>query len=344
MRIYFEVKTQFSNLGDALINSCLIKMLSQKGELCICIDGVPKKFINKLDIPSSAIIFNNKKLFYIDMYVNKQKKIMFMNPGDESGELSLSQFIKKCLGLLKYVAIKFSGTDLVRIGVSYNNLGKLRTRYLKLLSKIIRLHYVRDTISLNELKDKGVYINGLIPDLAFLLEFQPKNNIPTKYALVSIRKYENVSFSDVNEYLKNIIQKDTWDWSFQVEADENYIKNLISINSDKIEVKDLTFSISNARNFYSEYEYVITNRLHVLLLAVSVGCKTIALLQKEKNKKIEGILNDLGLDNLVCFIEDVDKKILPQYDEYSEALKSSYIKMNNVVTDGINKISKELTE
>jgi len=338
MQIYFEIKTQFSNLGDALINSCLIKLLSKQGELNVCIDGVPSIFAKKLNIPNNVTIFKSKKEFYLNMFSEKGKKVMFMNPGGEVGELSLSQFLKKLLGLSRYIAVKLAGVSLIRIGVSYNNLGKLHILYLKILSKLITQHLVRDKISFNELKNNGISINGVIPDLAFFLKYDKTDYNPTEHVLVSLRKYENISCTDVYNYLLNFIQKDTWDWSFQVESDKRYIENLINESNEKeTKINDLTSSIIDAKKFYSNYKFVVTNRLHVLLLAASVGCKVIALLEKDKNLKIEGILKDIELNSLVYFIDDKQQKLLCEYNDY-DLLSDSFIKMNETLVNSINNI------
>jgi len=340
MRIYFEIKTQFTNLGDALINSCLINTLNKKGNLCVCTANVPEMFIKKLNLPNDIIVFNNKKQFYMDMFKTKEKKYIFLNPGGEAGELSISHFIKKLLGLSRFLLIKSFGVSIIRIGVSYNNLGKFHTFYLGLFSKLITKHYVRDKISFNELKNKNIKVDGIVPDLAFLLEYKDSNYSPNKKVLVSIREYKNIGKDKVYEYLKNLIQEDSWDWSYQVDSDKNYIEDVLFYSNNKQKVKDLTLSITETKKFYSQYEYIITNRLHVLLLSASVGCKTIALLGKNENKKIEGILQDLKLNNLVYFMDE--EKALSKTDINNKSISSIYKQMNKQIIDSIDRILFEV--
>jgi polysaccharide pyruvyl transferase WcaK-like protein len=55
---------------------------------------------------------------------------------------------------------------------------------------------------------------------------------------------------------------------------------------------------------YANVDYVFSNRLHVLLLALRAGVTPIALVRRGSNAKIRGLFSDMGLASH-CF--DVDE-------------------------------------
>ena len=54
-------------------------------------------------------------------------------------------------------------------------------------------------------------------------------------------------------------------------------------------------SIESARDIYGQYDIVYSNRLHVLLLAMSAGAYAVPVLSAGQSQKIRGVFEDLGL-------------------------------------------------
>ncbi|AHK17387.1 polysaccharide pyruvyl transferase family protein [Thalassolituus oleivorans] len=337
-KIFFQVKTQYHNLGDALINQELVNLLVKQGDLSICIAGVPQSFRDKIDL-SGGRTYNSFLIFLfvmISTVIFKRCEVqLFMNPGGEGGELGFKGYAKKLIGLAYYKIISLMNVKIVRIGVSYGTMDSWYIRYLRSLSKIIKHHYVRDSYSYRLLEKYSIDVTGILPDLAFNKEnITVKNRIGyeslASSIVISIRPTEILETEKLVELLKKMTNGFEVVIAFQVETDRNFSQLLAKkMNCKFIDVSD---SFESAGDLYSKTKYVISNRLHVLLLAASVGSIPIALTNIRENRKVIALFEDMGwaefLVDMGTDALDVENLYLPElvaecYERQTKKLRGS---------------------
>ncbi|MCA1931501.1 hypothetical protein, partial [Rheinheimera sp.] len=124
--IFYRVKTQFDNLGDAIINRMLIEALSKHAdEIKIDASLAPLDFKEQLGINKKNGI--NPSFFYIKMIfkcLKGENIYYFLNPGGERGGISNSLYLKKMLNNIVLSMLSFIGIKLCVYGVSYESLCK----------------------------------------------------------------------------------------------------------------------------------------------------------------------------------------------------------------------------
>lgn len=80
------------------------------------------------------------------------------------------------------------------------------------------------------------------------------------------------------------------DFSYQTRLCEEWIGQ-----GNRSSILRLDDSIEIARQAYRGYDIVYSNRLHVLLLAMSAGVMAVPILAPGQSQKIRGVFEDLGL-------------------------------------------------
>lgn len=213
---------------------------------------------------------------------------------------------------------------------------------------------VRDTPSFEFIKQ---HHNNVVftPDMACLLPTQvpkakgsktiisfrentPDNNYSSDYSKKTI-----VALTKVLSILNTSSQQ--IDFYSQVEEDDEYNKelsgkitnqtNILKINKHK---KELYY-----QELFNDCNYVISNRLHVLLPAMIEGVLAIALLSRS-HKKIIDLLTTYGLDKTIVYIDaeiNIETKIQEILRERDAILLDQYEKLkklNNQLKDHIEQL------
>ncbi|MEY8198628.1 MAG: polysaccharide pyruvyl transferase family protein [Colwellia sp.] len=297
---YFKIKTQFDNVGDALINRELIKLCASMGGVVVDISSCPSSFQNWLGLNKIKNVISIFSAFsfwcriVIDL-LKKNEVYFFINPGGYIGEISrLKAYVRitKCLWL---GFLRFCGVKICLVGVSYEKLGANNLLSIKARAKILYFHGVRDSISEVLCSTEGIKTHR-IEDLAFGCDYIPKINTDNSSVLVSMRQDDDIDII-VNSLFTNLnIEYQDIFLSSQVKRDmatQEDIKNKLSVDVSDLGMVD---GVDSALERYSNVKYVISNRLHVLLLAWFAGAIPIALIASNKNQKIRGIFSDLEMN------------------------------------------------
>jgi polysaccharide pyruvyl transferase WcaK-like protein len=329
-KIFFSIKTQFGNLGDALINRLLIREALKYGDVIIDGSRCPKSFIDTLGISESFELVgndNNKiinsylQLFYFVVFnrINNEDVYFFLNPGGLGQSLSLKSKISTYINNVLLHFYKLIGVKVCQVGVSFDKMNRTELLLQKMRSNALHKLYVRDNGSHKYLSENNFKLSGVYPDLAFYLcddEFLNYNNENNNSVCFSFRVDENnldlhnlqLFLDEANSYFDdsycfiflsqvdrdNIFMKDIHKW-----FSENYLRNSeMFICSDNIDINS---------DVYKKCKYIFSNRLHVLLLGASNGACPVAVISKGYNKKIENLFLDIDLDaSLLYFGEDFD--------------------------------------
>lgn len=314
-RLFFRVKTQFDNLGDALINRELIRLCVRQGTMIVCMDAVPDRFGRWLALEKiPGLVIEDRVGSFLVRFLwcsvgamlRRMSVWYVLNPGGYLGEISTVAFIGRILKAMVLSFFRLMGVRTLLVGASYEDLGKKNLASLRFLSKSIAVHAVRDTGSFAYCKDNGVRVGLVLPDLAFNIELSNQTTASRRQVcLVSLR--ETVS-DDFQSSLTNMLREaylqkrfGNVELAYQVERDRVVLERFcITLIRGGLPVADeivvLMEGIEENLRIYSDVEYVVSNRLHVLLLAYAAGAVPIAVVDAGSNEKIRALYRDLGID------------------------------------------------
>lgn len=322
-----RVKTQFDNLGDALINRELLKICADRGSVTVCIDAVPDGFLGWLrlgSIPGLRVV-DSKWAFYghffaaiVQSFFLRRKVFFVQNPGGYIGEISAKILFSRKLKSWFLIALRALGVNSVLIGASYEGLGKNNLIGVRQLSKVLTVHAVRDNDSRVYCEKNGIRVSGVLPDLAFNLDSNFSLMKRERKCIVSVRDAKDSDYSNaLVAMLLNAYRSGGFDrvvLVYQVRRDSQFMEKFqielvaAGIPTDNA-IVPLVGGIEENLAFYSSAEFVVSNRLHVLLLAWRAGAQPVAVIKGGENKKIVGIYEDAGL-GLYCLRSDSGPDVL----------------------------------
>lgn len=310
-KTFFSIKTQFENVGDALINREMIRLAAENSEVKLDLSRCDQEFSKQLlqSAPNNVSIIKGGFLGLAKLVILNRIKghdcYYFLSPGGYFGELSRSELLKKAINLLALLAFFMLGVKICHIGVSYERIGARNVRYLKIRSSLIHSHLTRDIASYELAKSLNIKVDGTIPDLAFNIFTEAHTRIERSDSIVfSFRADQDPDQLESSlRLLDQINAKYSEDIDFifyaQVERDQATTESLFKHAQQNYARKSTTMTISGdidrSLDFLRRSKLAISNRLHVLLMAASTGVEINAATYKNFNQKLSGLLSDLGI-------------------------------------------------
>ena len=123
----------------------------------------------------------------------------FLSPGGYFGELSTIGMLSQLINNAIIIFLNLLGVKVVLVGVSYERLGPKYSKIMRIRSKFLHKHFVRDKQSYDYLCSLKVHCSGIMPDLAFNLK-------PLSYPVVHSKNSILFSFrSDQFEFQKPLV-------------------------------------------------------------------------------------------------------------------------------------------
>ena len=313
-KTYMNIKTQFDNVGDALIIRELLKLVSKRSETIVDASRCPVEFIEtitdgqdiELKIVSNGFLF---LLFRMAADIFKGHSVYyFLIPGALFGEKTLRAYLTSLLTCLIMFGMKLSGVRICQIGISYDHLGPKHLSILQTRNRMLFKSMVRDPISYAYASQLGIRVDGILPDLAFNLS-AVKDPLKNRDAIAfSFRadKYAGADETLMNAVLKivELIPSEVRIiLVLQVKRDRPYmwlLKSKIEKSTNRgLEFVEHFADIEKCRAVYTGCTHIFSNRLHGLLLALSVGAKPIAVINPKLDEKIIGVYQYMGKPALV---------------------------------------------
>lgn len=298
-KIYFFSHNKTHNLGDELINDLLEDNLNSFGKTHRKKKGRFASASLVLQAIASALrscVFGNDRVYF------------FLPPGHTFSKgffLTLKQAAQLATaGVLCLLRVR-----VVKMSFSVGPFNKLDAFLEKNLGKLCHFYGPRDKRSLDLSHHIGIKSAKICEDLAWLLNFTPKST-PPDCLILSFRKstysgdqdYGNTRAFQQNllEAVKALTQDTTLKiiLSCQVEEDLEYmieIGNFLNQNEIECLVLPSKLSVNSALELYATAAYVVSNRLHVLLMAMSQDALAIPLINIRKHRKISGLFEDAHL-------------------------------------------------
>lgn len=301
---FLRIKTQFGNLGDALINRELIRLLASHGDLVINLGMAPPRFKAWIEdgIPPNATRTGAVGYWLRLLWALIRRPFVpsegwaVLNPGGFVGEVGRAAMIGKLFGAYRLRALRRLGCKTMLVGVSYERLGLRLLKSLRAQANALDFHAPRDSQTAAFCDESRIAYSKVLPDLAFALPTHFCRTQPSRKALASFRRQTGL---DPVGLLGDLIPAGyDLDFAWQVASDAPYQRRLcedwIGLGN-RASIHRLDESIESARDVYGQYDIVYSNRLHVLLLAMSAGAYAVPVLSAGQSQKIRGVFADLGL-------------------------------------------------
>jgi polysaccharide pyruvyl transferase WcaK-like protein len=343
---FFSIKTQFENVGDALINREMIELAAKNSQVYVDLSRCPESFKNTLNLTSNNInlVSGSFALFHkmIMKSFNNNQAFYFLSPGGYLGEIEGKEFISKYInaGILFFLTKVFK-VKICHIGVSYERIGSKFIKLLSRRSKLLHKHLLRDEISKSYADKNKIQNNGTMPDLAFNIFInEPNKVVNSKKICFSFRtdQYKD-QFNDVKNFIINLSKKLPTDTKFkffaQVERDVSNMQALTDIVNSfpdlNASFESSVRSLQECYSFYDDCDLIISNRLHVLLMGGSRAGRILPCVYGDHNMKIRGIMDSLGLtenvqdlseiidfNSLISLIDDTNTLNVQGHNKYTE--------------------------
>lgn len=307
--VFFSLKTQFENAGDALINRELIRLCARHAQIFLDISRCPEDFAKSLDIRryvpdlrelGSAALF--LKIF--SGRLRRREIYYFVSPGGYVGEKSGAEAIKLLMNTCLLGFMYLIGVKICHVGVSYERIGKLHARTLAFRSRIMHKVLVRDESSSKYAEGLGITVHGIAPDLAFGSAEYRVPTTGTGLAMsfrVDQAQSQRLNFAEIVRKLdKTLPPSVEFRLVAQVERDIPFIKELgeiLASNPNRRVTVLTTFdSVDSSMDAYRGCQYVLSNRLHALLFGMISGCHPVPVVDPNVNAKVIGLFSSIGIE------------------------------------------------
>nr|WP_010133608.1 polysaccharide pyruvyl transferase family protein [Microbulbifer agarilyticus] len=333
MKKYFiSLRTQFPNLGDLLINRALLEELMANGDVYMDTTGVPKWYLEIMlsSLPCETLKKKTTLTYYLGLFsslwvkfTNRESLVfLVMKPGGYPATTSWRIGIRRVLQGLALHSFRSLGIRIVRAPSSQKNSNGIFWLIDKFRLSSVDCSLIRDVNSEREMRRMGVsYLSS--DDLAIIFFALPQHSLfkrpflehqAKEVVTISLRKPRRNGEQLAYSKLAALITRQGPEVNFvsQVFYDDRINSEVACKNGADILVYDGTLdSIDAITKQYQNSEFVISNRLHVLLLAFLNGAIPIAVVG-EDDSKIEGCFHKLDLEGNVFNWSDVNEINLSQ--------------------------------
>lgn len=327
-KTFYSAYTCKNNLGDLIINKLQIEEYAKYGEIYIDFTGMPTEFKTAILTTTNPNIKDFNETFH-----KKYRGLLFINtikflkkqgfthftksPGPYAIlSMPLSKLIKRLLGALGFIYAQKIGLYSFALGIDLDYKTN-QPKWIQFLNQIYFNRYnligVRSIINKNNYPDLENI--KYCPDMAFLYSSSKRTCKNQKFKIgISFREVteKKLLFEKLSHIAKLFLPTHQIEIIYQVNEDENFAKEIqynLSFLTSNLHLKQITY---NNISDYSQYDYIFSNRLHVLLLAAHHHVIPYALISKNiKERKIANIYQSTFNNNLFEYIE---KNSNIQYD------------------------------
>lgn len=314
-----SVKTQFDNLGDALINRELCRLAAARVRTYVDFSRAPVEFERAMRVAGQQNLQTLRRFGYVRLLalmtrfrLSGTKCYFFLNPGGLGGK---RKSLRSLLSALAYNCVlsvlRLFGVRICHVGISFDEMDRAERFSVSWRRRLLHAFAVRDRMSEAYLHRIGIEVDEIVPDLSFnLYETDAANDSPRASIAFSFRFDGKSDEADIVHAVRTIIEDlgsgYTYVFVVQVARDEAGMRRLAATCSGEgITTRVLVCfdDIDALSSHYRQCSAVYSNRLHALLLATYSGASPYALLSPGAQPKIEGMFSDLGLADRLYFID-----------------------------------------
>ena len=308
---FFSVKTQFENVGDALINRELIRLASAHGQAVVDVSRCPTEFQRTLaldGLPGVRVVHSTRRLFrdLIGARLAGHVAYYFLSPGGYFGDIHGLRKVSAWLNTLVLCALYIIGVRICQVGVSYERLGPGYLRLLRARARIMHRHLVRDEDSFKLLSRVGVRVDGTMPDLSVSAArgSTAAGPCPGHALALSFRVDQDEGQSEAIKRVVVMLDEElSADLPFkvvvQVKRDLSFARELVNdlakAGNRPVSLIDCSDDIDRCIREYADCHIVLSNRLHALLIGAIAGVVPVAVTLPNVNGKIAALFRDCNL-------------------------------------------------
>lgn len=303
---WYNLRTQYENLGDLVINRECIHFLREHGDVVVNTAGVPAAFVQGLCLDDTEIC-NDNSAFQKGLLKAGQGSFLVLVPGAVPSSLKLKDLPRQLLLVLHFKLLALRGVKIVRAGISIDESTRLRQFIEKMKSESMSFFGPRDSASLARARKFGIKNAKPFQDFAFLLPIHKRIPHPDDAIVISFRAHDDQEAEELLNALDSAVEQ----------IDPNRRRRIVLVNQVD---HDRNFSVFLGDHFathravsfvdhadgtdkvftaYDRAVCVLSNRLHVLLFALSRSASIWALVHPRRNAKIIGLFNDVGLSDRI---------------------------------------------
>lgn len=338
--IFYKTTADFYNTGEVLIYKSLLEFLRQYGE--IIVDDSPHiqpLFLQRIGIRDEEKLHSHTRhgfIHYILLTALRNifsRRPLFFVTG--VGDHKVKGAKKNVFSFAFLLLCKLCGMRTLRIGMSISFANKAAYRSERLLAKVIPYYYVRDSLSLEACHQAGIYKAMLAPDLSWGYTVPRKIEKSAESPMQIIFSFRDycTSTKDKETYCSHLVhaigivlahickdQSVQVLFTYQCDKDFAFMADLKSkfVQYSNIRLVKELITLDNAQDYYGKTQLVITNRLHVLLLAYKYGALTVGLTDLDKHKKILGIFQDNRLSDQLIDIHYDNQEIIKAFKRITD--------------------------
>lgn len=311
-KIVYIVATQYDNVGDLLINKCLIDQISRYGQVYLDTKNVPEQFKKELLKDTENVkelneithkSFKGKgavSLYFSNLGITH----IFKSPGPFGSAGNKKVFLKNMLIGLIFKMFKSKGVKSYLVGNDVHYKNELDKKSVNFFSRNTEKILCRSYTNVNALKGLGLKNIDYIPDMCF--GFSPKNivEVDSNEIGISFRRLNNENYHQkIVEAIQNILDNTGKKITFfyQVNHDFEYNNELFNHFKNNQNVSFHKECLQwDSLSFYNRFSFTLSNRLHVLLLGMVYNVIPIGLLNNDvKTQKIIDIFDAVGLNDFL---------------------------------------------
>lgn len=308
--IHFIVSehTQYTNLGDIVLNKVLIEQLALRGSIISIGNGErPPPALEQVlqRLAHRRLTWPTFLKYILGTMFDRHVRVLCLNPGGYRGDLAVRNYINA----MTYAAARLFGVRLLRIGFSLGPLTERRRRLERLQARLFDVCAVRDRTSLAELAESARSRVRLLPDLALMATDigSPAGAAnPRPLLLISLREGDGERFAmyhRLSEALQQLADEHHLRLVFvaQVKRDAAHLQALARSVASEFRMLDTDDPdvLTRLNELYSAAAILVTNRMHAGIFAAMNGCIPAALIRPAHDLKIVGVMQDARLDGLV---------------------------------------------
>lgn len=376
MAIIYPTRIKSSNLGDVLINVLLIRELSKYD--IIYLDGYSESFFNLITynnqhkdnikyIPGLKFFDGVPVLRWLKLSsALSSVSLVFDPPGHYPEQNALKSFFKS----LKYIGrakiLSLMGKKVVRLGITLGPFSDFGWKTQKHVSEAYSVIGIRDKSNFKTLEEKQIRNLVFVDDLSFLYEpsdfVNTGNSYAAKYGEYIVVSFRGNVIGDITDrsYLKPVIEKlmafltseiaeasIKVVFAYQVKEDLEVVREMYleakSMNFDSVLIEQ-QLTLSQIATLYNEANYVVTNRLHVALLALLNSRPAYVVTDIAGHPKLSNVYKDLGLEALL--IDSSQMSVMKnlsksQLDEVMDIFNNRRTEKRDTLKNAINKIANK---
>jgi hypothetical protein len=291
---------QFDNIGDVILRRQLATRLAGAGEIRALVGSAPESFVEALQLPAHAVLYRNVGAWYRRALFDRSRHVCyFFKPG----EVRLAvRGLKEHLGALPLLAtVRARGGSVVNVGVGVRGDSRTATALAYPAVKLANRSYWRDP------QTQRIFgLGSIMPDLAFSEGLDLDSDVESygagKHVVVSIRGDRRPLSDDEVIALRTFAGRHSCDLIVapQVRRDGSASEAL----ANRLGARYLPWTSQShvaregeLRRLYRDATLVVSNRLHVLIAALTEDA-SVALLGADQDDKIVRHLSASGIARL----------------------------------------------